>query len=67
MFKTTASRLPAFTGASPLLVVTRFLATAMHRLQSRRELRELDARLLADIGLDRAEALEEARKPFWQA
>jgi uncharacterized protein YjiS (DUF1127 family) len=34
----------------------------------RRALRELaqDVRLLADIGLDRQEALREAAKPFWR-
>lgn len=36
------------------------------RLQ-RRQLGMLDDRLLRDIGLDRATAMEEADKPFWQA
>jgi uncharacterized protein YjiS (DUF1127 family) len=38
------------------------------RSVQRRALRELaqDARLLADIGLDREQALREAAKPFWR-
>jgi len=39
----------------------------MHeRWRQRQQLLELDDRLLADIGLSRREALEEARKPFWK-
>jgi uncharacterized protein YjiS (DUF1127 family) len=38
------------------------------RSVQRRALRELaqDVRLLADIGLDREQALREAAKPFWR-
>jgi uncharacterized protein YjiS (DUF1127 family) len=38
------------------------------RSVQRRALRELaqDARLLADIGLDREQALREAARPFWR-
>jgi uncharacterized protein YjiS (DUF1127 family) len=36
------------------------------RARSRCDLAQLDARLLRDIGLDRARALHEARKPFWR-
>lgn len=39
----------------------------MQRAQQRRALARLDARLLADIGMDPAEAAAEASKPFWQA
>ncbi|MCY4311751.1 MAG: DUF1127 domain-containing protein [Rhodospirillaceae bacterium] len=35
------------------------------RGEERRQLLELDERLLKDIGVSRAEAMEEARKPFW--
>jgi uncharacterized protein YjiS (DUF1127 family) len=36
------------------------------RARTRRELAELDDRILADLGLDRVEARREAAKPFWQ-
>jgi uncharacterized protein YjiS (DUF1127 family) len=35
------------------------------RRESRRLLEEMDDHRLADIGLSRAEALGEARRPFW--
>ncbi len=35
------------------------------RARQRRALRALDDRLLSDIGIGRAEAEEEARRPFW--
>jgi len=35
------------------------------RARMRRALREMDDRMLADIGLTRSEADTEARKPFW--
>ena len=39
----------------------------MHeRWLQRQALRELDNRLLADIGLTREQAIEEANKPFWR-
>jgi uncharacterized protein YjiS (DUF1127 family) len=36
------------------------------RVQTRRQLRELDEHALHDIGLSRGEALYEAEKPFWR-
>lgn len=36
------------------------------RAQQRRRLMELDDRLLRDIGLSRADAEREGRKPFWK-
>ena len=41
---------------------------ALHFAEQRNQrlaLRDLDDRLLADIGVSRADALAEARKPFW--
>lgn len=40
---------------------------AHSRMDQRRRLASLDDRLLADMGLDRVDAMAEARKPFWQA
>jgi uncharacterized protein YjiS (DUF1127 family) len=37
----------------------------MERRRQRQALSELDDHHLKDIGLSRAEALAEARKPFW--
>ncbi|WP_246053851.1 DUF1127 domain-containing protein [Halomonas halmophila] len=36
------------------------------RHHTRRRLRDLDARLLDDIGISAARAEHEARKPFWR-
>ena len=47
----------------------RVVGTWIERSRSRRALRELaelDACRLADIGLSRQEALREASKPFWR-
>ena len=33
--------------------------------RQRRQLRNLDSRLLDDIGIDRKQALKEARRPIW--
>lgn len=42
------------------------LARWRERAAQRRQLMELDERLLSDIGLTRANAVNEAEKPFWQ-
>jgi uncharacterized protein YjiS (DUF1127 family) len=44
-----------------LRTVSRWLA----RSRQRRDLAELDAHLLRDIGVTRGEASREAAKPFW--
>jgi uncharacterized protein YjiS (DUF1127 family) len=41
------------------------LRRALQAIESRRHLAEMDRRMLADIGLSRAEALEEARRAPW--
>ena len=38
----------------------------LERARSRRQLAELDDRMLADIGIDRATAQSEADRPFWR-
>lgn len=42
------------------------LGLMLHRWRSRRDLLELDAEQLRDIGLDRSQARAEALKPFWR-
>jgi uncharacterized protein YjiS (DUF1127 family) len=42
------------------------IAAWLNRQQGRRDLGELDDRLLADVGIARQDALCEARKPFWR-
>lgn len=37
-----------------------------HNYASRRQLAQLSQGQLKDIGINRSEALEEARKPFWK-
>jgi len=55
-----ARRRPAF---AALLAA---LDGCRRRIATRRRLKDLDDRLLADIGLSRAEAEAEAGKPFWK-
>ena len=43
-----------------------WLGTWAERYRGRSSLRELDERLLQDIGVRREDALHEARKPFWK-
>ncbi len=45
----------------------RTLLTWQERDQQRRALAQLDARMLKDIGLSRAEVATELRMPFWHA
>lgn len=43
------------------------LAGLLLRRRGRRELLELDERLLRDVGISREQAQREASKPFWRA
>ena len=45
----------------------RTLLTWQERARQRRALTQLDARMLKDVGLSRAEVDLELRKPFWHA
>ncbi len=42
------------------------LLTWQRRVNERRHLMQLDDRLLADMGITRADAEHEYRKPFWR-
>lgn len=48
------------------LTATGILFRCLDRRKQRRELANLDDRLLRDIGISRAEAAREAAKPFWR-
>lgn len=62
-----STAIPLFTPAWRVTAsVLAMLRGWRRRARSRRELAQLDARLLRDIGLDRARALHEASKPFWR-
>ncbi len=47
--------------------MVRTLLTWQERDQQRHALAQLDARMLKDVGLSRAEVELELRKPFWHA
>jgi uncharacterized protein YjiS (DUF1127 family) len=49
-----------------LLAITRPLSTWQRRMRDRDCLQRLPDYLLQDIGLDRADAVREAGKPFWR-
>ena len=53
--------------AGPLTAVTDTLKTWHQRARARRELSNLDARTLRDIGVSVGEIQFEANKPFWRA
>ncbi|MBR0648296.1 DUF1127 domain-containing protein [Roseomonas terrae] len=42
-----------------------WLRRVLHAAESRRHLAEMDRRMLSDIGISRAEALEEAARAPW--
>ena len=46
--------------------IARAVARWIARGRQRRDLAELDDRLLADIGVTRAQVAREAAKPFWR-
>lgn len=54
------------TTALPLAGLFSLLARWLRRIQHRRALRELDDRMLRDIGLTRGEVDRISREPFWR-
>lgn len=61
----TQSRI-TITAPNPWASALAWIGTAMDRRTQRRRLAALDPRLLRDIGLTPAQALDEARRPWWQ-
>jgi uncharacterized protein YjiS (DUF1127 family) len=53
-------------GQAVLSSLAGMIAIWLNRQQGRRDLSELDDRLLADVGISREDALCEAGKPFWR-
>jgi uncharacterized protein YjiS (DUF1127 family) len=51
---------------NPLKRLFATILTWQQRYELRRHLLAMDDRLLADIGMSRAEARKEAAKPFWR-
>lgn len=53
-------------GASPLVRGVDWLMERLERMRERRALAALDDRILHDLGITRAQADNEAGKPFWR-
>ncbi|WP_327788166.1 DUF1127 domain-containing protein [Marinimicrococcus flavescens] len=51
---------------APLRMIAGLIGLWLERSRQRRALRELDDRLLKDIGLSRGDVWAEASKPFWR-
>ena len=49
-----------------LAAVVRTVAVWSGRSRQRHVLRNLDSHILRDIGVDRWDAMDEARRPFWK-
>ena len=71
--KTMPGVMPAHSGRGALRPTAWLLLRGMERIdawcsqaRSRRALREMSDTMLKDIGLSRADAWRESRKPFWQ-
>lgn len=56
---------PIRTGASQRISWFAWLRRVLDAAESRRQLAEMDARMLSDIGISRAEALDEAARAPW--
>jgi len=71
MERVQAARIPEWTDSQPTAsLFSRALALVQEwrlRAHGRRQLRSMDARLLKDIGLSRADAFRESRRWFWQS
>ncbi len=65
--KSTTSRHHAAPTRKSTTVSIALLNLWIERSRGRRELRNADARLLDDIGISRADAIIESKKPFWIA
>ena len=62
----TVSLAPAASAASPFTQFRATVALWVQRARERAELAQCDERDLLDMGVTRATALAEIRKPFWR-
>ena len=53
--------------SGPVMEFVEYVFHILSRRQQRRDLRELDDRQLHDVGITRAQAVRESRKPFWKS
>jgi uncharacterized protein YjiS (DUF1127 family) len=51
----------------PVIDFAAYVFGILSRRRERRDLRELDDRQLYDVGITRAQAERESRKPFWKS
>lgn len=56
----------SFSPVAGLVRLLRTLQLWQQRARTRRQLAQLDERLLADAGISASERLEELRRPFWR-
>jgi uncharacterized protein YjiS (DUF1127 family) len=62
-----AGRYREYSLKKAVIAALRVVLVWHERARQRRALARLDDRLLRDVGLSRAQAVGEARKPFWRA
>ncbi|WP_261841447.1 DUF1127 domain-containing protein [Aliamphritea ceti] len=62
---TTQNKLQKTADKQPGLQIEGRLKLWLHNWRTRRQLAQLDSAALKDLGLSRADALNEADKPFW--
>ncbi len=67
IYTASAGRYRQISLSGPVIAASRAMSVWCERARQRRALASLDDRLLSDIGVSRAEADREARKPFWRA
>ena len=63
---TSEHALPLVQSRSLWRSLTALVATWQARAKQRRELQEMEPRVLRDLGLSQAEAASESAKPFWR-
>ena len=60
-----SASLPILAGPARAAALADFLRRALQAMETRRHLADMDRRMLADIGISRTEAREEAARAPW--